>query len=274
VSRARRARARVFYFDKNQKRKKVRKMNKSMFSKYAADRSRRMFPGELLKFTKGVWEQGLNRAPVPSAKTLVAVMNTLTTGHIKWTDGRPSDAAMGLVADGFQPQDRNDLGDLDPEDWEIGEDGGRQDPWQPTTLLVLVSAEAPHTVFTFSTATVGGQGAIAALCEAHGRATEDAGQYPVVTLAVDSYEHRIKSYGKVKTPVFKIIDSAPAAPFDAIVAGERGGAGFLPKSPSLERSSIAVAIGRTPPSPPPHDICDGPASGGTEGDDPGEDMPF
>lgn len=254
-------------------------MKKSRFSKYAADRSRRMFPGELLKFTKGVWEQGLNRTPVPSAKTFVAIMNTLMEGHIKWAEGRPADAAMGLVADGFQPQDRNDLGDLDPEDWEIGEDGKPQDPWQLTTLLVFVSAEAPHDVYTFSTSTVGGQGAIAALCEAHGRATEDAGQYPVVTLAVDSYEHRIKSYGRVKVPLFKLSGAVEAAPFDVIVAGARGGGSFIPKSPSLEKPGIAVAIGRAPPepplegAPPPRDDYDGPTSGGTEGDDTGDSIP-
>ena len=138
----------------------------------------------MLKFTKGVWEQGLNRASVPSAKTFVAIMNTLMEGHIKWAEGRPVDAAMGLVADGFQPMERDDLGDLDPEEWEIDENKKRQDPWQSTTLLVFVSAEPPHEVYTFSTSTVGGQGAVGALCEAHARATEDAGQYPVVTLAV------------------------------------------------------------------------------------------
>ena len=105
-------------------------------------------------------------------------------------------------------------------------------------------------VYTFSTSTVGGQGAVAALCEAHARATEDAGQYPVVTLAVDSYEHRIKSYGRVKVPLFKLAGAVEAAPFDAIVAGARGGASFTPKSPALERSGIAVAIGRAPPAPP------------------------
>ena len=246
----------------------------SKFSKYATDRSRRVFPGELLKFTKGVWEQGLDRAPVSSAQTFVPVMNTLMEGHIKWAEGRPADAAMGLVADGFQPQDRNDLGDLDPELWEIGEDGKRQDPWQPTTLLVFVSAEAPHHIHTFSTSTIGGQSAVGDLCEAHARATEDAGQYPVVTLAVDFYEHRIKSYGRVKVPLFKLCGAVEAAPFDAIVAGARGGASFTPKSPALERSGIAVAIGRAPPAPPfegppapPRDAYDGPTSGGSEGDD-------
>jgi hypothetical protein len=250
----------------------------SKFSKYAADRSQRMFPGELLKFTKGLWEQGSKREAVPSAKTFVAIMNTLMEGHIKWVEGRPDDAKMGLVADGFQPQDRNDLGDLDPEDWEIGDDGKRQDPWQPTTLLVFVSAEPPHHVNTFSTSTVGGQGAVAALCEAHARATEDAGQYPVVTLAVDSYEHRVKSYGKVIVPLFKLVGAVEAASFDAIVAGARGGAGFIPKSPLLERPGIAVAIGRAPPTPPleapPRDAYDGPTSGGAEGDDSGDPIPY
>ena len=51
--------------------------------------------------------------------------------------------------------------------WRVGEDGDRDDPWQKTTLIVLVSADAPHDLFTFATTTAGGQSAISDLCEAH-----------------------------------------------------------------------------------------------------------
>ena len=55
---------------------------------------------------------------------------------------------------------------------------------------------------------------------------------------------------------------------------------LTPKSPALERSSIAVAIGRVPPAPPfegppspPRDASDGPTSGGTEADSRGDAIP-
>ena len=47
---------------------------------------------------------------------------------------------------------RSDLDDFDSETWEVDEDGDRMDPWQKTTLIVLVSATVPHDLFTFSTA--------------------------------------------------------------------------------------------------------------------------
>ena len=208
-------------------------------------------------------------------------MNTLMEGHIKWAEGRPADAAMGLVADGFQPRTVTTSTISTPtcgrsaRTASVRIPGSRRPCW--------CSSRPRRAARRLYLLDVDGRRARrdGALCEAHGRATEDAGQYPVVTLAVDSYEHRVKSYGKVKVPVFKLCGAVEAGPFDAIVAGARGGAGFLPKSPSLERSSIAVAIGRAAPEPPlvgppapPRDAYDGSTSGGTEGDDTGEDMPF
>jgi hypothetical protein len=210
---------------------------KSKFAQYAAERSKTMFLGTLIKFVKGEWQMGADRNLISPTQRFVAVMDTATTGHMKWLGGKSVDSRMGLIADEFRPVHRNELDDLDSKTWEVDENGDRVDPWQKTNLLVLVSPTAPHDLFTFSTSTEGGQSAIGDLCGAHGRTTEEAGQYPVVTLGLGGYLHKIKSRGWIKTPLFKIVDCVEASPFNAIVAEERGGAGFMPasvSSPALE----------------------------------------
>ena len=152
----------------------------SKFTQYAAEKSNRMFLGTLVKFVKGEWEEGRDRIPISPGKRFVAVMDTVTVGHMKWFGGKVVGSRMGLIADGFHPAHRNELDDLDSATWETDEYGDRKDPWQKTTLLVLASATAPHDLFTFTTGTVGGEDAVAALCGAHGETTEGVGQYPVV----------------------------------------------------------------------------------------------
>jgi hypothetical protein len=215
-------------------------------------------------------------------------METLTVGYLKWAGGKPVDGRMGLVADGFRAPPRSELDDFDSKNWETDKDGARKDPWQKTTLLVLVAPTAPHDLFTFTTGTVGGQGAIRDLCEAHARTTEAVEQYPVVLLGSDSYQHKDRTKGRVYVPVFRVVDSVEAAPFNAMVAEARGGAGFIPTSPPalMTPGMIAIARGRsasleppTPPEPllnselepPPIGLYEGPEDGAG---DFAEDMPF
>ena len=141
-------------------------MRTSKFALYAAETSKRTFVGDLLKYNKGVWTGG--KTPVPPDELFVAIMNALTVGFVKWGGGQVTDSEMGLVVDGYRPPHRNDLDDNDSTTWEKEDDGALKDPWQKATMLPFVRVDPPNEVFTFSTATVGGEGAIAVLCEAHG----------------------------------------------------------------------------------------------------------
>ena len=116
----------------------------SKFSKYATDRSRRVFPGELLKFTKGVWEQGLNRAPVSSAQTFVPVMNTLMEGHIKWAEGRRPTPQWARSPTALNPRTATTSATLTPTYGRSARTASAR-IMAATTLLVFVSAEAPVT---------------------------------------------------------------------------------------------------------------------------------
>jgi hypothetical protein len=253
---------------------------KSKFAQYAAEESKRMFLGTLIKFRKGDWEMGVNGDSISPGMRFVAVMDTLTTGYIKWFGGKPVDSRMGLVADEFRPPYRDELDDLDRENWVVDTRGDRKDPWQRTRLLVLASPAAPYDLFTFSTSTEGGGYAIGDLCAAHGASTEGAGQYPVVTLATDSYQHRDRAFGRIKVPIFKIVDCVEAAPFNTMVAEARGGAGFIPLSvspPALMTSPAgAIAIAGAMPTwdAPPWDDPPSPDLEDPGPDDPGSEIPF
>ena len=256
-------------------------MHTSRFAQYAAAGSNRMFVGMSLKFVKGEWQMGPDRDLISPNTRLVAVMPTLTVGWQKWVDGKSDDSRMGLVADGFRAPYRDELDDLDSEDWETDEYGKRIDPWQKTNLLVFVEPNEPHALFTFSTTSAGGQNAVYDLSGAYGRTIESIGQFPVVQLHSGSYDHKIKARGRIDYPIFKIVDRVEAAPFNAIVAEAHGGAAFIPTSPPAlttpATGSIAITSGRTPPipptppEPPPIERYEGPEDGA---DDLTEDIPF
>ena len=46
------------------------------------------------------------------------------------SDNKPTDQVMGRIAAGYQPPRRNELGDIDPDDWDVDDDGKPRDPWQ------------------------------------------------------------------------------------------------------------------------------------------------
>jgi hypothetical protein len=216
-------------------------MHRSLFAQHAAEGPKRRYIGPLIKYAKNEWLMGASKDLISPDKRFVAAMDTLTVGHIKWVGGEPVDHQMGLVADGFHPLHRSELDDLDSKTWEVDEDGSRKDPWQQTTLLVLVAPAPPHDFFTFCTTTVGGGGAIRDLCEAHARTTEAVGQYPVVTLGSDSYHHKDPKKGRVYVPVFEIVDSVEAAPFNALIAETGGGGVFTPTLPPAPDTPVMSA---------------------------------
>src|SRR5271155_2720131 len=83
--------------------------------------------GAILKFTKGEWSSG--DKPL-NGSVLLADMAGLAVGWRKWCDGRIAASNVGLVAEGFQPANRDELSDTDQADWPFNKNGERADPWQ------------------------------------------------------------------------------------------------------------------------------------------------
>src|SRR6476660_671614 len=85
--------------------------------------------GKLLKFSKGDYLLGESAEPVDRGTIVIAAIDQLLAGWIRWENGKPVEHRMVLVASGQQPLRREDLGYLDQSKWERDNDGKPRDPW-------------------------------------------------------------------------------------------------------------------------------------------------
>ena len=177
--------------------------SRTAFLAYSEAMTRRTIDGETLKFNKGDFLAGKLGVVVPIGTELVAVMNSLAIGYLKWKSSKPVDSRMGLLADGFPPPRRSELDEYSSDTWETGSDGDIRDPWQFTNTIVLIDP-ATKAIYTFSANSRGGLDAIGKLCRDHAKKSP-AGTYPVIRLEVGSYQHRDKTIGRVKFPIFEVI---------------------------------------------------------------------
>jgi len=167
--------------------------------------------GKLLKFNKGEWLIGEDT--VSEGTEYIAFIDEVARGWIKFEDGSVTDRQIVKVRDG-KPLPRETLGDDDPSQWEVGDDGKPRDPYVFQWLLPMSPAEAERDLTGYATASKGGIGAIGLLCKVYGRSQRN-GLLPIVALKTTSYKHPV--YGKVLKPDLPIVGwhgtpSAPQAP--------------------------------------------------------------
>jgi hypothetical protein len=165
----------------------------------AAENTERIIKGMLLKFGDWRWTTGKEGTEVEKGTELAAL--STAAGWVKWANGKPIEYRMR--EEGRRLPERDELGDLDQSEWEIGPDGNRKDPWQNTRFVYLIdptSAEA----YTFSTSSWGGRQAVADLAEQIQRMRcGRPGAVPVVEL--DAAPMPTK-FGTKSKPFFKVID--------------------------------------------------------------------
>lgn len=194
---------------------------RNAFEEYAQQMQQSSIRGTLIKFNKGDWVDGQNEL-LDENMELVANMDQLMTGWIKWQDQRPVEQIMGPVIERYIPPRRNTLGDENQDEWEVDNQGRPQDPWQFTNVIVMKEPGQDPTddnLYTFSTGTKGGLGALGQLCAIYGQQIrgEHEDDYPIVALKADSYMHR--EYGRMKVPVFEVVGWEPKEQFEAGAAG-------------------------------------------------------
>lgn len=188
------------------------------FAAYGDATTQRTIVGELLKFSKGEYLSGKDGDEVEEGTQLVANMDELMVGFIRWEGGKPTDHVMGKIADGYVPPKRNTLGDDDQSRWEVDESSGQpRDPWQLSNYLIMKDPSGDQ-LYTFTTSSRGGLNAIGELCKRYGKEMRQRpGEFPIVALDVDSYRHPNKAYGKIFVPVLRIAGwSAKGAFADAL----------------------------------------------------------
>jgi hypothetical protein len=155
--------------------------------------------GKLLKFNKGEWLIGEDT--VSEGTEYIAFIDEVARGWIKFEDGSVTDRQIVKVRDG-KPLPRETLGDDDPSQWEVGDDGKPRDPYVFQWLLPMSPAEAEGDLTVYATASKGGIGAIGLLCKVYGRSQRN-GLLPIVALKTTSYKHPV--YGKVLKPDLPIV---------------------------------------------------------------------
>ena len=232
---------------------------RNAFEQYAEAASRNKIVGDLLKFSKGEYLAGQDGDEIEEGTELVANLDELMVGWVKWEGGKPTDMQMGRVVEGFVPAKRADLGDTNKEDWEFDDVAkAPRDPWQLTNYLILKEPNGDR-LFTFATSSKGGMSAIGKLCGVYGkRLRSKPNDFPVIALNVDSYKHSNKSYGKIFVPDFEVVSwsdkgafadalaadaAASSSENDADDAEEQGAAPTVAKNGRGAKAAAAAAAG-------------------------------
>jgi len=155
----------------------------------------------LLKYIKGEWYVGEEEAPLGTKH--VAFIDELACGFIKFNEDAAPDVRLGKLKFGKDKlPKRDDCGDLDKNEWEIGDNGKPVDPWQTIMQLPLSPLDRIGELVVFSAIGMGGaRSAVADLCGVYDRSPR-SGLLPIIALGTRSYKH--KKYGTVHVPVLKL----------------------------------------------------------------------
>jgi hypothetical protein len=184
----------------------------------AATGGRPSFP--FMKFSKGDYVAGKSADEIPVGSEYIALPKTLTTGYVGWENGAPTDRIMGRVVDGFVPPRKADLPQRDQSTWERDDRGEPRDPYALTNEMVFVNRHDQSEIYTFTTSSRGGVSAIGLLAKAYGaRMRSHPTEVPIVKLAVDSYLHSNRAFGRIKVPKFDVVGWTDEKPFMAAING-------------------------------------------------------
>jgi hypothetical protein len=188
------------------------------FLAFAASESGQDILGKLIRFSKG--DYLCDKSVVPTGTDMVAAVDALVVGWVRWSGKQQVERRLGRVSDGFREPSREELGHLDESQWEMDNDGRPNDPWQKTRLLPLKRVSDGE-LFTL---TLNGRGrggeAVGRLAGAYGRSRNRTDSYPIIKLGVDAYEH--KQYGRIKFPVLPIVGWRPREEFGELGTGGAG----------------------------------------------------
>jgi hypothetical protein len=170
------------------------------FSDAAADANAKVLRGTMMTFSDGRWHRGKEKTEIKDGTRFAAV----GTAHYwqKWADKQPVETIMREP--GKRLPERDELGDLDEADWEMGFDGKTpKDPWSNTRALYLIdplTAEA----LTFTTSSWAGRGVVSDLADQIMRMRQaHPAAIPIVELG--SAPH-ITKFGRKTKPVLKVTE--------------------------------------------------------------------
>jgi hypothetical protein len=174
--------------------------------------------GTFIKFGKaGTYVMQQDETPIPTGTEVAIVYEEIRVGWIKFLEkGQQPERKMGPVFGGFVPAGREELGDLDETQWEIGLSGKPTDPWQFQVLVPMHDTKNGE-MYIFGTTSITGRRECDKLISACARMQHSEPDfYPVVKLDVSGFEHRDSRIGWVRTPCFTRIGKAPKSDTSAV----------------------------------------------------------
>jgi hypothetical protein len=154
---------------------------------------------------------------VPLGKEFVVIYDQIMVGWIRFLEkGTPPDRRMGRLFGGFMPCPRPDLGDTDRSLWELGLSGAPADPWLSQILLPLQAVDGGE-LHLFGTTSITGRNAVGRVIdESRKMQRHDPDNYPIIKLALGSFQHRDERVGRVVVPAFPRIGKTAKASDAAI----------------------------------------------------------
>jgi hypothetical protein len=181
--------------------------------------------GRRLKFKDNAYLiDGTDHLPEDIKQLTVVSMSTLWT---RWEDGKP---LHKVTPTGQTHPQREELGDLNQDEWEAGLDGRPADPWRDGRHVHLVHDKTAEQ-FTFVTETVGGRIAVSNLksqISLYRRVHPHA--CPVVELGRADMKTKV---GVKQRPAFKVVGWIDPQP-----AGEPAAPKQLPPAAALSPGDV------------------------------------
>ena len=153
---------------------------------------------KMLKFKSPTGDYWAGGEIVPLGSEFIAHCGSWAKAWVKFVDGAFVDRHIYHMANGEQPADREDLGDLDTGKWRPGLDGRTpQDPWQLQSMLRMEQVGSGD-FYDFVTPSIGGKRAVGELCGAWARRNNGN---PIVKLQRTEMQTR---FGRKWRPRFEI----------------------------------------------------------------------
>jgi hypothetical protein len=158
---------------------------------------------------RGTWTRGRAKEEVQPGTRVVALLDELLKGYVKYVDGVPQSRMVPIWPAPDLRALRASLGDTDPALWpDRDARGDAQDPWRTARRLPVIVLDETCEGLIFSTSSFGGVKAISLLSrelQKRRRDPEHAGDVPIVELNSDSYNHPVKSFGRILEPRLDVV---------------------------------------------------------------------
>jgi hypothetical protein len=167
--------------------------------------------GRLIRYDgkKGTFTFHDDGSTVPEAVMWVALCEETMIAWVKFGgESEPPDRRGGLLFEGYQLPLRQELGDLEENEWPIGLNGTPEDPWRHEVSVVLQRQDTGE-LATFSTMSKTGRRAVSTLLQHYRRNQKTCpGTLPIVRLKSGSHKH--ERFGEVSIPILQVCGKVSA----------------------------------------------------------------